>query len=372
MSSADKERAKSDKNGKWSPRSEFLLEARYGVDPTPVLARILGKSLTAVRLKASREGILFHDNDGRLTIAELSRQTGYSTTWLSRKLASGNIDGIGSHAIVNGFHRIEWDGETPIRPKWRSTTIRKDVQGKSPKGEKAACCINCTSTIDTRGAESFCSVGCSGEYRVMLVDELRRDGESPIRTFPSHLRPPFQDWLVRIGLMGRTGRVDLPIKPGAKVPFKQQQIRDLLQAYPGYIVPDELINLTLYPDLRGEDHNKLRYQVYQLRQSLTHKADVFVAMNLGLAVGVQSSSLSLRELRFLRILYQKSGMPAKGGYLARNLYPQDFEQATELCVERVVDIASDVKGKLKGSGFDVVEKGRGKIGSNTYSLRAIR
>lgn len=139
---------------KWAEEEDLALEVMAISLPTKKIAERLGRTIRAVQGRYQVLGISPYNNDGRLTVRELSRLTGIPSSTLAEQVRMGKIPG----EKVGAFWRIEWDGED-IRPAWNGRILYKQILEEESRSGRQTC-YECEGPI--RIGLVWCSQKCRG------------------------------------------------------------------------------------------------------------------------------------------------------------------------------------------------------------------
>ncbi len=109
----------------WTKEEQDLLKENIGEKTVAQIAELLNRKrkIKSIYQKAEELGLSIYDNDGRFSVAELSRSTGISETKLLRWIYSGRIEAV----KVGQPWRIDWDGVTPLEPQPKGTFKNKRI-----------------------------------------------------------------------------------------------------------------------------------------------------------------------------------------------------------------------------------------------------
>lgn len=155
-------------NRRWTEPELFALLANTATVPTATLAKRLKTTRRVIQHLYRKLGISPLDNDGKYTAAKLSRQTGIPSPTLIDWLRKGQLPG----EKVGPYWRIEWDGESEVKPLWNGKSIHRELLKPQERREYCAFCGKKLGKSDI-----WCSRLCRNEHTKKLNLERRTKKE---------------------------------------------------------------------------------------------------------------------------------------------------------------------------------------------------
>lgn len=106
---------------RWTSQERDVVKEFVGIKPTANISQILSekgvrRTIKAVQHLMAQTQISHYSNDGRYTLAEISRLTNTPLSTLAEWAKMGKIPG--AVKLNNTCWRVEWDGKNPITPSW--------------------------------------------------------------------------------------------------------------------------------------------------------------------------------------------------------------------------------------------------------------